>query len=195
MRKEYDFSRGQRGAVLPSPGKTRITIMLDDEVIESFRAKAEAQGMGYQTLINATLRAAITGPGRPASKEQPLTADVLRQVLREELAPYNVNAPSTDQLPARDTTKATAPGKYAPLELHLRAVSSTTREVTLSFAEIEQILGAPLPASARTHRPWWANQHDTSNRPQARAWLSAGFRVDEVSHDSRNPKVRFRRSS
>ena len=56
MRKEYDFSRGKRGAVIPSPGKTRITIMLDDDVIEAFRAKAEATGRGYQTLINEALR-------------------------------------------------------------------------------------------------------------------------------------------
>jgi uncharacterized protein (DUF4415 family) len=42
MRDEYDFSKAKRGAVIPSPGKTRITIMLDDEVIEYFRAQAEA---------------------------------------------------------------------------------------------------------------------------------------------------------
>ena len=46
MRKEYDFSQGQRGAVLPSPGKTGVTIMLDDDVIETFRAHAEAAGQG-----------------------------------------------------------------------------------------------------------------------------------------------------
>jgi uncharacterized protein (DUF4415 family) len=38
MREEYDFSKAKRGAVIPSPGKTRITIMLDDDVIEHFRA-------------------------------------------------------------------------------------------------------------------------------------------------------------
>jgi hypothetical protein len=46
MRKEYDFSNGKRGAVIPSTGKTRITIMLDDEVIEFFRTRAEALGCG-----------------------------------------------------------------------------------------------------------------------------------------------------
>ena len=46
MRKEYDFSQGKRGAVLPSGGKTRVTIMLDDDVIEAFRARAEASGRG-----------------------------------------------------------------------------------------------------------------------------------------------------
>ncbi|MCA0240859.1 MAG: BrnA antitoxin family protein [Proteobacteria bacterium] len=83
MRKEYDFSKGKRGAVIPSPGKTRITIMLDDEILEFFRTKAEANGTGYQTLINAELRAVV---GKLAGKEsEPLTVERLRQVLREEL--------------------------------------------------------------------------------------------------------------
>ncbi len=80
MRKEYDFSRGKRGAVIPSPGKTRITIMIDDKVIAAFRAKAEAAGRGYQTLINEALRAAL------AEDDRPLTAKVMREIVREELA-------------------------------------------------------------------------------------------------------------
>ncbi len=80
MRKEYDFSRGKRGAVIPSPGKTRITIMLDDDVIEAFRAKAEAAGSGYQTLINRALRAAL------ADDDRPVTVKVMREIVREELA-------------------------------------------------------------------------------------------------------------
>src|SRR3546814_20863816 len=52
MRKEYDFSRGKRGAVVPSPGKTRITIMLDNEVLEYFRERADSLGTGYQTMID-----------------------------------------------------------------------------------------------------------------------------------------------
>ena len=42
MRKEYDFSKGRRGAVVPQPGKTRITIYLDDQVLEAFRERADA---------------------------------------------------------------------------------------------------------------------------------------------------------
>lgn len=83
MRKEYDFSKGRRGAVIPSEGKTRITIMLDDDVIEHFREAAEALGTGYQTMINSALRAAVS-KGK-ASKEKPLTASTLRKILREEL--------------------------------------------------------------------------------------------------------------
>ena len=55
MRKEYDFSKGKRGAVIPSPGKTRITIMLDNDIIEHYRAAAESAGIGYQTMINTAL--------------------------------------------------------------------------------------------------------------------------------------------
>jgi BrnA antitoxin of type II toxin-antitoxin system len=83
MRKQYDFSKGKRGAVVPSPGKTRITIMLDDDIIEFFRKEAEAKGTGYQTMINAVLRTLLV---RSSTRDdQPLTVGVLRKVLREEL--------------------------------------------------------------------------------------------------------------
>jgi uncharacterized protein (DUF4415 family) len=84
MREEYDFSQGKRGAVLPSPGKTRITIMLDDDILEFFRADAERRGSGYQTMINATLRNVMQQANRNYDDE-PLTVAKLRQVLREEI--------------------------------------------------------------------------------------------------------------
>lgn len=77
MRKEYDFSQGKRGAVLPSSGKTRVTIMLDDDVIESFRARAEASGRGYQTMMNEALRATMDPDAAP------VTLRTLRAVLDE----------------------------------------------------------------------------------------------------------------
>lgn len=76
MRKEYEFALGKRGAVLPSPGKTRVTIMLDDDVIETFRARGDAAGQGYQTMINAALRAAIDPDAAP------VTVGVLRAMLK-----------------------------------------------------------------------------------------------------------------
>ena len=79
MREEYDFSQGKRGAVLPSPGKTRVTIMLDDDVIEAFRARADAAGKGYQTMVNEALRAAID------PESDPVTLRTLRAVLDERL--------------------------------------------------------------------------------------------------------------
>jgi uncharacterized protein (DUF4415 family) len=85
MRDEYDFSKAKRGAVVASPGKTRITIMLDDDVIEFFRAQADAQGAGYQTLINALLRQALVAPKKTKAEDKPVTVATLRRVLREEL--------------------------------------------------------------------------------------------------------------
>ena len=66
-------------------------------------------------------------------------------------------------------------------------------EVSLSFREIERILGAPLPKSATAHGAWWGNQRNSKVRPQAHAWLSAGFLVDSVNHGRANGSVRFKR--
>jgi uncharacterized protein (DUF4415 family) len=80
MKKEYDFSEGRRGALDPvPPGKTRITIRLDDDVLEWFRDQVDAAGGGnYQTMINAALREHI------ARSTEPLE-ETLRRVVREEL--------------------------------------------------------------------------------------------------------------
>ncbi len=80
MKKEYDFSKGKRGAVVPAPkGKTRITIRIDDDILERFRGEVEAAGGGnYQTLINEALREYLK------QQQQPLE-ELLRRVVREEL--------------------------------------------------------------------------------------------------------------
>ena len=79
MDKEYDLSRGKQGAVIASPGKTRITIMLDDDIIDAFRNKAEASGRGYQTMINEALRQALD------PESAPVTLNALRRLLDERL--------------------------------------------------------------------------------------------------------------
>ena len=80
MRDEYDFSKGKRGAVMPTKGKTRITIYIDDDILAAFRARAEQAGSGYQTLMNEALKASL------AKDDKPLTAATLRQILPEEMA-------------------------------------------------------------------------------------------------------------
>ena len=79
MKKEYDFSQGKRGSIIKTSGKTRITIHLDNDVIEAFRVKAEETKSGYQTLINDALRQHISSTGRPVD------TSTLRRILREEL--------------------------------------------------------------------------------------------------------------
>jgi len=80
MKAKYDFSKGKRGAVLPSSGnKVRITIRLDRDIVDWFRSKVEEQGGGnYQSMMNSALRIYMEG------QDQPLE-DVLRRVVREEL--------------------------------------------------------------------------------------------------------------
>jgi uncharacterized protein (DUF4415 family) len=85
MRKEYDFSTGKRGAKVPTPkvptpkGKTRITIRLDDNVLEWFKDQVDNAGGGnYQSLINDALTDHIKRVNEPLEK-------TLRRVLREEL--------------------------------------------------------------------------------------------------------------
>jgi uncharacterized protein (DUF4415 family) len=83
MKKNYDFSRGRRGAVVPVPhGKTRITIRIDNDLLQWFRGQVHAAGGGnYQTLMNRALREWVE------NRREPLE-DVVRRVLREELQPY-----------------------------------------------------------------------------------------------------------
>lgn len=80
MKNAYDFSAAKRGAVIPAGGKTRITIYLDDVVIEKYKLRSEKSGKGYQTLINDALRENL------GFEQEVLTARVLRKILREELA-------------------------------------------------------------------------------------------------------------
>jgi uncharacterized protein (DUF4415 family) len=80
MEVEYDFSKGKRGAIAPAgAGKTRITIRIDDDVLDWFREQVHQVGGGnYQTLMNEALRTHIQ------KQHEPLEA-TLRRVLREEL--------------------------------------------------------------------------------------------------------------
>lgn len=66
--------------------------------------------------------------------------------------------------------------KYAPLEQHLRA--QNTHSVAMSFADIERVLDAKLPPSARRHRAWWSN--NPSNSVATYAWLNAGYKSAKV---------------
>jgi len=85
MNERYDFSTGKRGAIDSMPGgKTRITIRIDDDVLDWFRGEVHAAGGGnYQTLINHALREYVQ------NRQQPLE-DILRRVVREELSTARV---------------------------------------------------------------------------------------------------------
>jgi len=82
MRAAYDFSKGKRGAVIPQKGKTRISIFIDNAVLDAFRARAEKAGTGYQTMMNEALRQYLS------EAEPPVTETILRNVLRQEIPEY-----------------------------------------------------------------------------------------------------------
>ena len=77
-----------KNELLPVTGKTRITIMLDDDVIAHFRQRGQREGVGYQTKINASLRELMVLTDKP-KRDTPVTASelkkVLRKVVRDEL--------------------------------------------------------------------------------------------------------------
>ena len=81
-----------------------------------------------------------------------------------------------------------AVGSYLPLGEYLGRLDSSTEQLT--FAQIEQILGRPLPPSSRRHRAWWANESEGTHS-HARSWLGKGWLVDSVDLGG---TVRFRRS-
>ncbi len=83
MKRYYDFSKGRRGALVPNPpGKTRITIRLDDDLLDWFRDQVDSAGGGnYQTLINTALRQYVE------QRRESVEATV-RRVVREEFAKY-----------------------------------------------------------------------------------------------------------
>ncbi|MGH2398011.1 MAG: BrnA antitoxin family protein [bacterium] len=82
MKREYDMTGATRATEVEHlnrlrSGKTRITILLDNDVLEDFRARAEQQGTGYQTAINLALREYLS--------RRPIDEETLRRVPREEL--------------------------------------------------------------------------------------------------------------
>ena len=86
MRKEYDFNSAKRATAIPhltklrqsQKKKVRISIMLDDDVIDAFRRRAESAGTGYQTEINRALNEVLR-------RKAPVTLDGVRRIVREEL--------------------------------------------------------------------------------------------------------------
>lgn len=90
--RNIDFSRAKRGPVItPEPGKTKISIRLDNTVLEYFRTLVHKAGGGnYQTLINDALLEHV---------HRRSTLDAVRQAVREELAPYGLARANSQRRP------------------------------------------------------------------------------------------------
>ena len=85
---QSDFSKGKCGRVLPElalePGKVRLTIRLEEDLVERFGALADRTGgkAGYQTLINSTLRDYV-------ESKNPKRETTLRRIIRDEIRKAN----------------------------------------------------------------------------------------------------------
>lgn len=79
--------------------------------------------------------------------------------------------------------------KYAALQQFLANVPAS--QVPMTFAEIERVIGAPLPASSRRHRAWWSN--NPTNNVMTHAWLEAGFESADV--DIASERLVFRKAT
>jgi hypothetical protein len=104
MKRQYDFGRGRRGAILgATSGKTRITIRIDDDILQWFRTRAHKAGGGsYQTAMNDALR-------RVMESSEGHLEEALRRVLREELPRYRVRSGAGHTNRPREPSPSTAP--------------------------------------------------------------------------------------
>jgi len=105
---------------------------------------------------------------------------------------YGGNKPSygvTTAMPGRRWSNVS---KYDPLARYLQSLPATTSSVTLTFRQIETIIKDSLPASARTHSAWWANEASPQSRHTQAVWLKAGWETRDV--DMRSGRVAFVRT-
>ena len=72
-------------------------------------------------------------------------------------------------------------GKYTPIKIFL--AGQKANEVPMTFGEIENLIGQPLPPAAFKHRPWWSNS--PANNVMTKAWLEAGYKTERVDMEAR----------
>ncbi len=104
---------------------------------------------------------------------------------------FEAEAPGRTAIQGDDVPARTRGSKYAPLESWLESRRSQVNRIQLEFDGIEKLIGDDLPPSAREHRSWWAN--DSTSHTQSIAWLSAGWRVEDV--DLREERVMFQQTN
>jgi hypothetical protein len=152
MKSEYDFSKGKRGPVIPVPkGKTRITIRLDKDLLDWFRAQVEAAGGGnYQTLINSALRNFVREMTSEIAEDR---EEYGKEFAIDEFGPMTAKARSrwakAKRKPARKSKKERGTPIVLERRLLLRA-DDLAKRLGVSCGElIERGLKAVLAAQGR----------------------------------------------
>jgi antitoxin HicB len=182
----------ESGYEIPEPQATeysgRFMVRVPRSLHADLTKRAEREGVSLNQLVNvalalllgqyvAPLAQTATTSGRTRAPPDPSSRRAEKRemrVLKEDKEVYRTDAG----------------GKYAPLHRHLAGLPPSEKRTSLTFDALEQIIGADLPPSARTHRAWWSN--DRSSHIQADAWLAAGWKVDGI--DRSTETVHFARS-
>ncbi len=79
-------------------------------------------------------------------------------------------------------------GKYFPLEQYLRSLPEKQTGTTLSFEQIERMIGSKLPASAYGYPQWWEHATEGNHR-NARAWTNAGWKIEDLNLEQKRVKL------
>ena len=112
----HDLDKVRRGAVIQDAGKTRVTMYLDNDVIDFFRNLATSKGRGYQTEVNAALRTAMSTESAPAGNVRRTALGELRSQIEqlvgrvgrlEQQSVVRLAEPRPDYLAARSTSRST----------------------------------------------------------------------------------------
>jgi Txe/YoeB family toxin of Txe-Axe toxin-antitoxin module len=142
--------------------KYRAILRRDDNVTTLLFVGTHEDAYRFAERVPLADRTEVRAPSVPTAGEVP---------------PSRATRPALQRTP---TFGGSPTAKYVPLASYLLNAASTSKSATMTFAEIEDVLGASLPASARRHRAWWGN--DTSGgHVQAIAWLSVGWKVAKVN--------------
>jgi len=156
-------------------------------------------GMAQRDTDPAAIAAArVLNPEHPGAIDQPLwyigrtwchaTGPDCAACWLSDLCPRQ-GVDKRESVPARAASGSThgtlprrvaASGKYQVLAAYLAGQYQNADRLSMSFAEIESVLGRSLPKSARQYRAWWSNDDGSGSHSHARGWTDAGYRVDEV---------------
>src|SRR5579859_84205 len=141
----------------PSPKQRDQLRFCQDLLARHQRPLSPAVSAAVATLDTSTAASAVNAiPATTGSTEEPTPGEIL---------------PLDEAVSARDS-------RYTPLSDYLQTRPPSQDGVLLHFAEVEQLMGDRLPASARAHRTWWANA--ASSHTQARSWLEVGWQVANI---------------
>lgn len=201
---ESRTSKQVRGAVLDlicHPYPKKLLLLLPVHMNNPQEMAEQCQHIMARFLPPMLFRVLLLrGSGNDPHEEQDaiLASDALAELgykssAKDAVSRDSPTAPHSIRLQEAASLHGRIGGKYDGLEHFLSALPIGTREVSLTFQQIEGLLGFELPTSARKYREWWSNQSDISARPQTRAWTNAGFRVEAVRQHGEDFRVSFMR--